>query len=119
MKHATQFFGLSKNRTAWQRRIALVSAVLALVIGLGAVWQQTAQAEPGAITITVDTSEDLVATSLTHTCGYEEGAFFFPAADGKCTLRRALREAGARPDTDRPITIAMCEESILSTRILT
>jgi len=58
------------------------------------------------VTIVVDTTDDLTPTSNTHTCTYTEGAFFFPASDGKCTLRRALREASARPDADRPITIA-------------
>jgi hypothetical protein len=61
---------------------------------------------PSGVTIVVDTTADLIPSSNTHTCTYVEGAFFFPAADGKCTLRRALREASARPDADRPITVA-------------
>jgi hypothetical protein len=90
----------------WGRRVAGLLTMLAVVLVFGVDWQRPALAEPGAVTITVDTSDDLIPTSLTHTCTYTEGAFFFPAADGKCTLRRALREAGARPDADRPITIA-------------
>ena len=57
--------------------------------------------------ITVDTTEDL-ADSINfdnHTCGYTSGAFFSPAPDGKCTLRRAILEAGVRPDAYRPIAI--------------
>lgn len=64
------------------------------------------QAPTNGTTIVVDTADDLLPTSNTHTCTYTEGAFFFPASDGKCTLRRALREASARPDAERPITIA-------------
>jgi len=58
-------------------------------------------------TITIDSSEDLSNSSNfdNHTCTYTSGAIFFPAPDGKCTLRRAIVEAGARPDGDRPITI--------------
>lgn len=57
--------------------------------------------------ITVDTTEDLADSTYydNHTCTYTSGAIFFPAGDSKCTLRRAILEAGARPDTDRPIVI--------------
>lgn len=60
-----------------------------------------------ATTIIVDSSEDLADSSNydNHTCTYTSGAIFFPAADGKCTLRRAILEAGVRPDADRPIAI--------------
>jgi hypothetical protein len=78
-----------------------------MALGLGLAWSGSTQATPSqGITITVDTRADLIPTSNTHTCTYTEGAFFFPANDGACTLRRALREASARPDSDRPITIA-------------
>lgn len=89
----------------WRWKLATIACALAfgLVVGLG--WYLPALATPSAVTIVVDTSADLIATSNTHTCTYTEGAFFFPAADGKCTLRRALREASARPDADRPISI--------------
>ncbi len=59
---------------------------------------------PFATTITVDTSEDLESGSLTKTCTYNQGALFVAAGDG-CTLRRALLEASARPQADRPIAI--------------
>lgn len=85
-----------------------------LVLTFGLLWSapllaadDAAPQTPAAgVTIVVDTTDDLIPTSNTHTCNYTEGAFFFPASDGKCTLRRALREASARPDADRPITIA-------------
>lgn len=66
------------------------------------------QAEVTAGTvITVDTTEDLANSTNydNHTCSYTSGAIYFPASDGKCTLRRAILEAGVRPDVDRPITI--------------
>ena len=56
-----------------------------------------------ATTITVDTSSDLDSGSLTKTCTYTSG-IYFAATDG-CTLRRAILEAAARPQTDRPIAI--------------
>lgn len=61
--------------------------------------------QPAATVITVDTSEDLDPTSLNKTCTFAQGAIFFPASDGKCTLRRAINEAAARPQADRPIEI--------------
>ncbi|MEM7115026.1 MAG: right-handed parallel beta-helix repeat-containing protein [Chloroflexota bacterium] len=66
------------------------------------------EAKPVANTIiVVDSTEDLADSSNfdNHTCSYTSGAIFFPAADGKCTLRRAILEAGVRPNADRPITI--------------
>lgn len=60
-------------------------------------------AAPTATVITVDTSADLDSGSVTRTCGYTAG-IYVAAADG-CTLRRALLEASARPQADRPITI--------------
>ncbi len=57
-----------------------------------------------ATVITVDTSADLDPDSLTTTCTYDQGAFFNPAVDG-CTFRRAILEAAARPQSDRPIAI--------------
>ncbi|HFQ94533.1 MAG TPA: hypothetical protein ENK32_11020, partial [Anaerolineae bacterium] len=58
-------------------------------------------------TIVVDTTEDLAdsANYDNHTCTYTSGAIYFPAPDGKCTLRRAILEAGVRPDADRPISV--------------
>ena len=81
-----------------------------IVLSLGGLPSVTptaiAQAEPAAFvtTITVDTSADLDPTSITKTCTYTQGAVFFPGGDG-CTFRRALLEASARPDGDRPILI--------------
>jgi parallel beta-helix repeat protein len=67
----------------------------------------TVAAGGATTTITVDSSEDLSNSSNfdNHTCTYTSGAIFFPAPDGKCTLRRAILEAGVRPDVDRPISI--------------
>lgn len=62
-----------------------------------------AESVPTATTITVDTSADLDSGSITKTCGYSSGVYV-AAGDG-CTLRRALLEASARPQSDRPIEI--------------
>lgn len=61
------------------------------------------QAVPTATVITVDTSSDLDSGSLTKTCAYTAG-IYVAASDG-CTLRRAILEAAARPQADRPIAI--------------
>lgn len=58
---------------------------------------------PFATVITVDISADLDSDSLTKTCTYTQG-IFVAAGDG-CTLRRAILEASARPQSDRPIAI--------------
>ena len=52
---------------------------------------------PTATVITVNSSEDINPTSLSQTCS--------SVADGKCTLRRALRQVAATPLADRPIEI--------------
>ncbi|MEM7331018.1 MAG: hypothetical protein AAF490_02925 [Chloroflexota bacterium] len=84
-----------------------------LMIALMASWiigstSRPLLAEPaGGTTIVVNSSADL-ADSVNfdnHTCTYTSGAIYFPAGDGNCTLRRAILEAGVRPDTDRPIQI--------------
>jgi hypothetical protein len=106
MKNHNRFSLFHLERPGLVRRAAGLLALLTVALILGFYGQKSALATPSDTTIIVDTSDDLIPTSLTHTCTYTEGAFFFPAADGKCTLRRALREAGARPDADRPITIA-------------
>lgn len=59
--------------------------------------------QPTATTITVDTSADLDSSSLNKTCTYTSGVYV-AAVDG-CTLRRAILEAAARPQADRPIEI--------------
>ena len=65
-------------------------------------------------TIVVDWSIDEDSSSNTHTCTYTQGGLFQPdttgTGAGKCTFRRALREAGARADNSicpgcAPITI--------------
>jgi len=60
------------------------------------------------VTSTLDFAEqdDDVGRVDNYTCGFTAGAFFEPAPNGICTLRRAVLEAGVRPDADRPITIA-------------
>ncbi|MCB0116957.1 MAG: hypothetical protein KDD84_22815, partial [Caldilineaceae bacterium] len=95
MKRSNQFSRASRTRPTWLGWIVAVTAMLAVAWLMGVNGAAPALAQEGT-TITVDTSADLVPGSLTHTCTYTEGAFFFPAADGNCTLRRALREASAR-----------------------
>lgn len=53
--------------------------------------------------ITIDSSDD-PDNSLSRTCTYSGGGTQ-PAPDGRCTLRRAIIEASARPQSDRPIQI--------------
>jgi hypothetical protein len=58
---------------------------------------------PTSTVITINTSTDLDSGSFTKTCTYTAG-IYIAATDG-CTLRRAILEAAARPQSDRPITI--------------
>lgn len=67
-----------------------------------------------ATTIIVDTTldfaevDDDVGRVDNYTCTFSaglNGALYSPAPNNKCTLRRAVLEAGVRPDSDRPITI--------------
>lgn len=74
----------------------LLSTTLIFMPGLSAS-AQVQPSQPAAVTITVDTSTDPNPTSLSQTCAN--------AADGKCTLRRALRQVAATPLADRPIEI--------------
>jgi len=60
--------------------------------------------QPAATTIIVNSTEDPESGSLTRTCGYTAG-IFNAQTDGKCTLRRAILEASARPQAQRPINI--------------
>lgn len=101
-------YELNRGRT-WRRR-SLVAFLLslALVIAPAAgvsvhATPQNSPETPAATTITVDTSGDLDSSSLTKTCSYTAG-IYLAASDG-CTLRRALLEAAARPQADRPIAI--------------
>jgi len=59
------------------------------------------------VTSTLDFAEadDDLGRVDNYTCGYTSGAIFEPAPNGICTLRRAVLEAGVRPDSDRPIRI--------------
>ena len=61
------------------------------------------------VTSTLDLAEadDAIGRVDNHTCGFTEGAgaVYSAAPDGICTLRRAVLEAGVRPDSDRPINI--------------
>lgn len=67
----------------------------------------SAQALDIVVTSTRDFAETDSATGNedNYTCGFTSGAFFRPAPTGGCTLRRAVLEAGVRPDSDRPINI--------------
>ena len=87
------------------RQGILVVALTAL-FGLFSMSPVRADVAAGTV-ITVNTTEDLADSTNfdNHTCSYTSGAFYFPAGDGKCTLRRAILEAGVRPDVDRPISI--------------
>lgn len=66
-----------------------------------------------ATIITVDSTTDFAEADATlgredsYTCTYTvgTGAIYKAAPNGVCTLRRAVLEAGIRPDSDRPITI--------------
>ena len=88
------------------RLVTLIITLTILCAGLPTLLRTVAAAPvaPTATVITVDTSADLTSSSGTRTCTYSSGALFVPAVDG-CTLRRALLEAAARPQSDRPITI--------------
>ena len=59
------------------------------------------------VTSTLDFAEadDDLGNVDNYTCSYTSGAIFKPAPNGICTLRRAILEAGVRPDADRPISI--------------
>lgn len=90
--------------TVLPRLLPLLLAALLLLATHAAHAQEPAGADaPAAVTITVDTSADLDSGSITKTCGFTAGVYV-AATDG-CTLRRALLEASARPQSDRPITI--------------
>ena len=84
----------------------LLSIVLLIGVRVSSA-ESTPNTAKAPTTIVVNTTEDLATSSNFHreTCGYASGAIFTIPADGKCTLRRAILEAGVRPDADRPITI--------------
>jgi len=76
---------------------SLFLTVLMTLIGSMMVFQVGAQT-----TIIVDWALDEEPGHNNHTCDYTQGGLFFPdttgSGAGKCTLRRALREAGAISD---------------------
>lgn len=93
-------------KTTHTAHIRRSKAYLALLAGC-AFGVASAQLQAAPTTIVVNSSEDLATSSnfSRSTCTYIDGALFFPESDGKCTLRRAIVEASARPDSDRPISI--------------
>ncbi|WP_457668455.1 Calx-beta domain-containing protein [Thiolapillus sp.] len=93
-----------KTTPTTHARISRACLALAASCALGFT---SAQLQAAPTTIVVNSSADLATSSnfSRSTCTYVDGALFFPEPDGKCTLRRAIVEAGARPDSDRPITI--------------
>ena len=84
-------------------RNCIIPIVLATLCYAG-----SAQAVNIVVTSTLDYAEadDDLGRVDNYTCGFTSGAFFSPAPNGVCTLRRAVLEAGVRPDADRPIRIA-------------
>ncbi len=74
--------------------IRLIAMVLSLFVLIPHAFAQT--------TIVVNWALDEEPNNNQHTCSYTQGGLFFPdttgAGAGKCTLRRALREAGAIAD---------------------
>jgi hypothetical protein len=88
-----------------RRPLWLFCIVLGLSVSASVAYAQPAAnpAAPANTTILVDRSDDPEPSSLTRTCGFDD-SIYSSASDG-CTLRRALLEAGARPDSDRPIAI--------------
>lgn len=102
------------NKKITTSRLAWWLAILAIGGGLIAAAQaglfgpltfaRPAMAQANTV-ITVDASDDPDSTSLRYTCTFTQGAIFVPAPDGKCTFRRAINEAAARPQSDRPILI--------------
>ncbi len=95
----------------WKGRclLTLFAALMITLPFMASVPSQAQETTPGVAqapvtTITINTSADLNPGSNTQTCTYSSGALFVPAPDG-CTLRRAIREAAARPPADRPIAI--------------
>ena len=87
--------------------LMLMAVVLPIAPGLVGIESLPEASAMPVTVITVDTTEDLADTfnHSKHTCTWTSGAFFFPAGDGECTLRRAVVEAANRPDSDRPILI--------------
>lgn len=68
---------------------------------------EAAHAVDIVVTSSLDFAEadDDVGRVDNYTCNYTSGAIYSPAPNGICTLRRAVLEAGVRPNSDRPINI--------------
>ena len=108
---------MKKDSLRWMTRfknLGVSFVVLAVLIAGGGLLLASVQAAPiqrpvqqlvPNTIITVDTTADPNSGSINRTCGYTQGGLFFPDADGKCTLRRAIVEAAGRPQSDRPILI--------------
>ena len=92
---------ISSQRFSKRGLILLPFLVLGIVIPVAVAVAQT--------TVTVTDSRDLVTSTAPNrdTCAFTVGggAITRAAPDGICTFRRAINEATARPDADRPITI--------------
>ena len=80
-----------------------ILAIILIAFGM----TETAYAVDIVVTSTADFAEadDTLGRVDNYTCSYTSGALFSPAPNGICTLRRAVLEAGVRPDADRPIKI--------------
>jgi hypothetical protein len=104
---------MKQEKTMKQRKLWHALLMIGAVLGIGLLGHlllasDRANAQPPFTTvITIDTTADLEADRSNYTCGFQigSGALARPAPDGKCTLRRALIEASARPQSDRPIAI--------------
>jgi len=100
---------MSDGLKVWHRTCTVRSwfplffALLLMLPPLSATAVLASPTTPTATVITIDTSSDLDSGSLTKTCTYT-ASIYVAAADG-CTLRRAILEAAAPPQADRPITI--------------
>ncbi len=93
----------SRYRLLFVFLLGLAFMVVTTAVTLAQDTTPSAAHQPAATTITINTSSDLDSSSLSKTCGYTAGVYV-AATDG-CTLRRALLEAAARPQSDRPIAI--------------
>ncbi len=96
------------------RTTVLLGAILAGTGYLSEAQGSTTVCDGSGCVITVDWAIDVEPDSSTATCDYTQGGLFRPDTTGegagKCSLRRAIREAGARSDESlcpgcSPITI--------------
>ncbi len=82
----------------------ILSIIIGLIISIN-IYASNTICGPNGCVITVDWAIDEEPQHNLHTCDYTQGAAtFFPdttgTGAGKCTFRRALREAGARSDNN-------------------